>query len=789
MKTFAHRLRHERQLHTWSQEQLAEMIGTTAHNVSRWECGSTLPSIYYRQKLCELFGKTAEELGFLGTDHEREGQPIDNLAAPRHLSPTPPEAAPLFWNPPRRHNLLFTGREAILAELQRALDLVQTGARPPIQAITGLGGMGKTQTALEYAYRFAQAYQSTLWIRADTRETLYADLGALAEVLQLGVPEGLPLEAYFETIKEWLQEHRDWLLIVDNLEDLALLHEILPVPCHGHILVTMRLQATGPEIERFDLEKMAPEEGALFLLRRAKRLSLAAPLEQAPHADRQLALTLAEQLDGLPLALDQAGAYIEESNCGLVHYAELFQRQQADLLGLRDLSGGAYADHPRSVRTTLALSLDQLQRENPAALELLQFCAFLHPEAIPETLLHEGAAELGPLLEDLAREPLHLDQAMADLRRYSLLQRHPETHTYSLHRLVQAVVQDTLEAAAQREWARRVVRVVSRAFPEEEYATWKRCQQLLPHALQCARLIEQWEDTTSDAAQLLFRTGRYLKERGAYVEALQLVERALAIREQTLGATHPDVGEILNELAILCYLQGKYEQALPLYERALAINEQTQGSTHSEVAANLNNLAALHYKQGKYEQALPLYERALAINEQTQGSTHPLVAANLNNLAELYRKLNRYEQALLLYQRVLVIKEQTMGPSHPSMATSLNNLAMLYHSIGQYEQALPLFERALAIREQAFGLTHPEVSVVLSNLADLYRERGQYEQALPLFERALAILEGALGPTYPAIARCLEKYALLLRAMQQQALAEVLESRVRAIYASNRSPV
>src|ERR1051326_6345714 len=221
------------------------------------------------------------------------------------------------------------------------------------------------------------------------------------------------------------------------------------------------------------------------------------------------------------------------------------------------------------------------------------------------------------------RGSLHLDKAIADLRRHSLLHGHPETHTYSLHRLVQLVVQDTLEETAQREWAERVVQMVSRAFPWVEYATWERCQQLLPHALQCARLIEQWGYSAPDAARLLNQAGYYLKEQGAYTQAVPLFEEALAIREQVLDPTHPDVATSLNNLALVRYFLGQYKQAIPLFERALAIREQVLGPAHPDTTWSLNNLAILYSKQGHYEKAIPLLERALAIREQVLGPTHP----------------------------------------------------------------------------------------------------------------------------------------------------------------------
>jgi tetratricopeptide (TPR) repeat protein len=508
---------------------------------------------------------------------------------------------------------------------------------------------------------------------------------------------------------------------------------------------------------------MEGEEGALFLLRRASIIGSDASLEDASPADIAGAREIVQAVDGLPLALDQAAAYIEETECGLVGYLQRFQTQRTLLLHQR---GDLIVDHPDPVATTWKLSFQKVEQADAAAADLLRLCAFLAPDAIPEEIISEGADDLGPNLQLVASEPVKLDSAIKELRKYSLVRRDPDAQTFTIHRLVQAVLKDELDKETQRQWADRAVQAVNSAFPSVEYETWPECARLLPHALVCAELIEQWNLSFAEAARLLNQAGIYLSNRGRYLEALPLYQRALTVREQELGPTHPSTAISLNNLAELYRRQGKDAEALPLYQRALAIYEQELGPTHPNTATSLNNLALLYKSQGKYAEALPLYQRALAIDEQAYGPNHPDVATDLNNLAGLYRSQGKDAEALPLYQRALAIKEQELGPTHPSTARGLGNLAELYRRQGKYAEALPLYQRALAISEQAYGPNHPDVATGLNNLAGLYRSQGKHAEALPLYQRALAIHEQELGPNHPSTATTRENYTNLLKKMK-----------------------
>ena len=637
-----------------------------------------------------------------------------------------PGATEKLWNVPLPCNPFFTGRQEILELLQKTLLTEGTVALAQPQVITGLGGIGKTQAALAYACAYRERYQAVLWVTADTKESLVSGFIAIAGFLGLPEKDAQDQQLAVAAVHRWLDSEEGWLLVLDNADDLKMVQAFIPDQPKGHLVLTTRARATGGLAQALEVDKMPEEDGALLLLRRAKILPMQATLDEASVQDREQATALCRALDGLPLALDQAGAFIEKTGCGLAGYLELYRTRGDRLLAER---GQAHPkDHPAPVANTWSLAFEEIEKAAPAAAELLRLCAFLHAEGIPEEVFTEGGEALGTVLGPVAADPLEWNRALGELLNYSLLQRNADTQTLDIHRLVQAVLKAGMDETTQGQWAERTVRAVNSVFPSsEEFSNWPQCDRLLPQALRCAALIETW------------------------------------------GFEFEEAGRLLNETAYYLNQRARYEEVEPLSQRALAIAEKALGPEHPHVATSLNNLALLYRDQGRYEAAEPLYQRALAIDEKALGPEHPSVGDSLNNLAGLYRDQGRYEAAEPLLQRALAIDEKALGPEHPHVATSLNNLALLYNDQGRYEAAEPLFQRALAITEKALGPEHPNVATSLNSLASLYRAQGRYEAAEPLFQRALAIAEKALGPEHPSVAQIKENYALLLSEMGRSA--------------------
>jgi tetratricopeptide (TPR) repeat protein/transcriptional regulator with XRE-family HTH domain len=748
MPTFAQQVKSERQRCSWSQEQFAELLGTTATNVSRWERGITVPKPYFRQKLCQLLGKTIEELGLL------EAHAGETVPSHEHETLLTPQMPPLCWHLPHHRNPLFTGRDDLLDCLHCALNGGGPVALARMYALSGLGGIGKTQTTIEYAYRYADAYQAIFWVRAESRAALLSDMVALAETLHLIAEEEEPQKQHsaITAIRRWLQDHSGWLLILDNLEDLSLLREVLPGRISGHVVLTTRMQSVGLHIRRFDLEMMEPDEGALFLLRRAKRIGPRDTIENASQADREAARAISQHMDGLPLALDQAGAYIEETACSVAHYLILFQRHHGVMLGMRDLSDGINADHPLSVRATLALSLVQIRRANPLALDLLRLCAFLDPDAIPEELLMGNTDAVGSHLPQHGRSPLEIDVAIAELRRYSLLRRHPDTQTLSLHRLIQVVVKDTMDEATQRLWVFRAVQAVSRAFPRvERWVTSSLCQRYFAQAQTCAALIDAWDIQGLEAGRLLIRLTSYLFELGEVEftllpQAEPLLIKALAILPHDGDAGYPEVADAYLMLGRICNVRWDSSQAVRYFRQALAIYEQAPEPDLCSIRACLSSLGDIYLEvDGDCAQSELFYQRALAISERIRGPDHTDIAIDLRDLGVCYALQGNYAQAESLLLRALDICMQALGVEHALTCGVIHAMGKLYLDMRQDAQAESLLCQALEIRQRVLKPDHVHIALTLRWLGDLYLRQRRVAQATPLLLQALGICQRSLG--------------------------------------------
>ena len=403
--------------------------------------------------------------------------------APEH--PSFPGALPAVWNIPYPRNPYFTGREELLRRLATSLRAGETVGISQPQAVHGLGGVGKTQIALEYAYRYYQDYDAVLWTRADTQEALISGFVVFAALFQLPVQEERDQLKIVQAVKHWFMSHSRWLLLLDNADDLTLVRDFLPPAGRGHTLLTTRASSMGKLAHALEVDALDSKPGALLLLRRTDRLATDASLEQATESERAVAISISQELGGLPLALDQAGAYVEETHCSLADYLHLYRTKRADLLKAR---GGLVLDHPEPVATTWSLSFAEVEKRAAAAADLLRVCAFLHPDAIPEEIITEGATKLGPNLQAMAKNPLVFNQAIGVLLSYSLLKRQPEEHMLSIHGLVQAVLKDGMDVPTYHQWAERVVQAVNDALPQDmEYRTYARYERCLPHAQECAQ--------------------------------------------------------------------------------------------------------------------------------------------------------------------------------------------------------------------------------------------------------------------------------------------------------------
>jgi TIR domain/Tetratricopeptide repeat len=447
----------------------------------------------------------------------------------------------VFGVPARNPN--FTGRGALLHALRKQLMETKAGAVVQASAVHGLGGVGKTQLALEYAHRHAADYDLVWWVPAEQPLAIPDRLAALA--LRLGLPELDDQEAQVDLLWDQLGRRERWLLVYDNAEHPRDLAPYRPPAGPGHVLVTSRNPAWGAMATTLPVEVLPRADAVALLCARTGGHDAAAG-------------ELAETLGDLPLALEQAAAYLEETRTSVGDYLGLLEERAGELLGLGELT-----DHPDTVATTWALSLARAQSEAPPVKDLLALYAFLAPDDIPRGLLSEYAPLLPESLQQAVADRLTYDRLLGALDRYSLVTMSEDS--LAVHRLVQAWVRATLDQQAQRHLAAAAVQLVWAAFPADtdDPRMFPACARLLPHALAAADHASSLAADPEATAGLLTRLGAYLWRRIEPGQARQLFERAHAILETRLGPDHPSTARSLNNLGNALRARGELPAPTP----------------------------------------------------------------------------------------------------------------------------------------------------------------------------------------------------------------------------------
>ncbi|HEV2546015.1 MAG TPA: tetratricopeptide repeat protein [Stellaceae bacterium] len=652
---------------------------------------------------------------------------------------------PLHSRMPLSRNPLFVGRDQ---DLQQTARTIKTGEAAAVAAMTGLGGIGKTQLASEFVHRYGQFFAGgVFWLNFAKAEDVPG------EVARCGGAAGLALRDNFDELAEAVQIDlvlAAWssllprLLIFDNCEDEGLLCRWRPTTGGARVLLTSRRAVWPPALGVQPLPLGVLSRGASVALLRKHRPDLS-------EDDPDLA-AIAEELGYLPLALHLAGSYLQKyrhSPIGrpVTYLAEL---RRPDLLDHLSLVGGDYSPtgHERHVANTFGLSFDKLAPADAtdalARAALFRAACFALGEPIPRELLkaslgydlNDGAA--ARLAEDALSRAVQLglidQQASGDLTLHRLLAAY-------LKRVAgdeQAIAQDAVEQAVGK-----AAQGLNAAGYPAPLTAWR------PHL----RAITDAADGRSSrhAAVLLAARGHHLRMIADFASARVAYERALSITEKAFGPDHPHVAANVSHLGTVLHDLGDFAGARAAYERALAIDEKAFGPGHPEVARVLSTLGTVLRDLGDFAGARAAHERALAIDEKVFGPDHPDIATIVSNLGLVLEDLGDLVAARAAYERALAIDEEAFGPDHFTVAIRANNLGSVLGDLGDLAGARAAYERALAIDEKTFGPDHPNVARDANNLGGVRWRLGDLAGARAAYELALAIAEKAFGPGHPTV--------------------------------------
>ncbi|KAG7423240.1 Nephrocystin-3 [Fusarium oxysporum f. sp. raphani] len=660
----------------------------------------------------------------------------------------------------------FVGREDIIAKIIEKHEQAVADHHSRV-ALVGLGGVGKSQIAIEYAYRVRKSAPQTwvFWVHAANAarfEQAYRDIANKAEIPGREDPKVDILQLVYN----WLCDERtgQWLMVLDNADDDEFffdhtrpLESFLAQTPNGRILITSKnrtaaMNLVGPYGRILQVEPMN-EEDALALLNARE------PFSESNKAD---AKTLVQALECIPLAITQAAAYIKARApmITMSDYLGLFWESEANQMRLLGEEGLQDLRRDNSIRyPTIAswqISFTQIQKTQRSAVDLLALMSMFDRQGIPISLLRNGTSQLD------------FHDALEPLLSFLLVRVEIGKQSFEMHRLVQLSMRKWLEADKQLgKWTKESIRVLNAAFPSGKYSTWIDCQLLFPHARETMGHAAGDEEDMLNQAEIAFRAGRFLLFRGEYTTAEEVVRMSAEAREKVLGKEHKDTLASMNNLASTLQGQGKYEEAEKMHRQTLEVSNMVLGKEHPSTLTSMNNLALALQGQGKYEEAVKIHRQTLNVKEKVLGKKHRDTLTSINNLANVLYGIDQFEEAEKMHRQTLELSGKVLGKEHPDTLSSMNNLASTLQGQGKYEEAEKIYRQTLKLKEKVLGKEHPNTLSSMNNLANVLYSMGQYKEAEKMQWQTLELSGKVLGKEHPDTLSSMYNLASVLNSMGQ----------------------
>ena len=724
-----------------------------------------MPPVLRALLFCDLFGLDAAEarrtlLAAVAGPKRPDGEPVfpgrgtlDGLARLGGSGPRLPGTVPRVWNVPAR-NPGFTGRDGLLVAVREQL---LAGDRTVVQALRGMGGVGKTQLAIEYAHRFAGAYDLAWWVDAERSELIGEQFGALGAELKCVEPEAT-MERLRSAVLGSLRERDRWLLVFDNAANPEDLRVWLPGG-PGHVLITSRERQWAEVASPVEVDVLTRAESTAILSDRGSGLTSS----DAGH--------LAGRLGDLPLAVAQAAGYLAATGMPPTEYANLLDARATEIL-----DQGRPVSYPRSLAAATRLSTEQLARDDRAAAQLASLCAFLAPEPIPENLLTEAVDKLPSPLKARAGDPIAWRNTLRHLTRQSLAR--IDHRGLQMHRLTQAILRDRLSPARAATIRARAEAILAASDPghPQDPATWPRWARLMPHIL--AADLGMTADPGLRA--LACQANWYLQARGDQSSSRDLSRNIYRQWVKRLGNDHPDTLSMAIVLGMALLNLGDAQAARELDEDTLARSRRVLGDDHPHALRAATNLGNDLRRLGEAQAARELDEDTLARRRRLLGDDHKDTFGSAHNVAMALGELGEVQAARELQEDTLARSRRVLGDDHPQTLNTANSLAVTLGELGEVQAARELQEDTLARSRRVLGDGHPDTLRDANNLAITLGELGEVQAVRELQEDTLARSRRALGEDHPRTLNAAARLAITLGELGEVQAARELQEDILA---------
>jgi len=653
-----------------------------------------------------------------------------------------PQVSPIFSVTYAR-NPFFSGRDAFLDVVSQELV-----AKKPRQynhriALYGLGGVGKTQVALEYAYRHRSDYTYVFWVPAVDQAQLLSGFANIASLT--GCTSSLTSgEDMAKGVLRWLRDTENWLLILDNLDDISVAAGYLPeANGAGHTLITTRNKnSDGIPANGLEVREMDATSAVQFLLGRVRII------EPAGEEVRSEAHEIVKELGFLPLAIDQAAAYIRTSQ-NIFEYRKISQDQRKDILRWRP--PGNY-DYTHTVATAWRISLDRLNSTFPDAVDLIRYFAFMNPDEIQVEFLRAGANVLPSNVRELILNRVKWTETVGFLETFSLIRVFGDGDKLSIHRLVQAVIQDDLDPAARSQISVRIIALGLKSFPAIPYREWgnivlrETCRRFRSQVTSCleqtqnARETSRWLDLASRLVLLLLDDAFYL-------DAYRWARLIFEIRKKMLGNEHIDTIRNNRVVGLALFKLGRVNEAFQVHWDCYNAYKTIFGPEHLATVQCLEDVSRDYFSMGRLKEGLQAREEALRIRTNWgRGREDPGTLWCMFELGLLLYGLGRYGEAEKLFSEVLDVQARDFGSLHPDTISTMVWTGRTFSKLGRHEESESLHRNALTHSSTLSGREHPSTLHCMESLATIFLKAGQIRRAVDICEEAWSIANETLSP-------------------------------------------
>lgn len=651
------------------------------------------------------------------------------------------------WTVPFGRNKDFIGRELVL---DRLLDIIPPDAdKDDCQqiAIEGLGGVGKTQVALEAAFRIRDKHKDchVFWVPAidiSTFENAYREIGRALKIHGIDDTQA--------DVKQLVQValsrcNHKWLLIIDNADDVdlffnpnkAALSNFLPFSLLGSILFTTRNGEVG---QKLDIRR----ESIIYLpeMNRPEAVDmLQKGLSAHQTSDKQSMIRLLDFLADLPLAIKQASAYMVKTGIGVAKYLEYCSSSDEHLIGLlsKDFEDRARykstgARNP--VATTWLISFNDISRSKPLAAKYLQHMSLLAEKDIPKHLL--------PLDDELEAY-----EAIGVLRAYAFISERADEGSYDVHRLVRLVMQNWLvKEGGLKICSTSVMQRLSIAYPHPDQANKDVWSKLLPHATAALKYQEHSSDMNA-RLKVMYDVSHSIYLLGRYKDSEQRWRQTIDLSTTARGVKHPSTLKCRNCLVKALSIQGQNEEAKQILQQTLEFQTKELGTEHSDTILSKMDLAIILNSLGQYKEAEKISQQISELQVKILGAEHPNTLSSMCILAEASYLQGRYTEAEQLFQKALELQIKVLGAEHLTTLFTMYCLAIVLDHQGQYKEAERILKKTLELQTKVLGIEHPGTVPTKYSLARVFYRQGQYKEAEQLFQQTLELRVKVLGPEHP----------------------------------------